>query len=832
MADGPPTAILALLYGIAGILLLAFPPQVAIPKPLGLAALALVAACSLSFLPANWFGLPAWRAAFQAQPVIVLGSLATPQPWHTLEGLGMLVGGIVLGLFLICQPVDRRAHRRLAAGFTLGVGAYAALAIFAARTGWHHPWDRDHLGTFGFLPNRNHVGTLLMLGAIAGVGPFWDGIARRRWIYVVPLGLAIGLISLGILHFNGSRAGAILLFVGFIVWMAGVFRHNVDRRIMISALVMFVLALGIFVTSRSEAWERMLKPGSNAAASPIVTSTLADPTTSSASQATPPLSLELRTLIYKDAFHMIADNPITGVGLGNFRYIFPQYRQESPTERLCLHPESSWLQLAAEGGLLAVIAAAALVILAFLRLRNIPNHPSWAVRWASATAVLMFLMHCLIDVPGHRTATLWPALFLAGLAFRISPNQQTEPQRTPWASRWLFKISGVAFLAAFAWLAGSLLFKTGIPATVEAERARHQVYSLHQQDRREEAIEVAKAALVRTPLAYGLYSQWGTLELTFVDTEQTVDRLFAAERLLEPCFINTAMQEGKAWLAVDSNRSVQLFSEALARAERQKERGDGVTATFREILWICSGTSAVVDRFYPFASGCQSLDTFCKSMKDPAVVYPFTSGTSGNPELLRDWMQYASPEALDKAIAALLTPDLTLASWNNADRRILLRLWYRRGNRETLMQFLREQPSWEEAAWPIVAGDLARQKNFEQAWVIIAEKLRLNSLAVSDVPTLAENVDIPRLRSWRAEQNTPAAALRLASALYKNGEYAEVVQIAKDTLRTSKTSTAPAPLFRLAAASAIRMQQSNSFEIAWICAKTLLQQDDPASAPE
>ena len=801
MAGGPPDTILAILYGIAGLLLLLFPPKVAIPRSFAWAALLLVGAGALSFLPAHFFGVPSWRAAFQAHPDISLGSLATPQPWHTVEGLGMLIAGVILGLFLLCQPVDRRAHRRLAAAFALAIGAFAALAIYAAETGWSHPWDK--IGTFGFLPNRNHVGTLLLMGGIAGAGPFLDGFARRRWIYVISLGVALGVVMLALLNYNGSRAGAVLFFVGSFLWMAGSFRQNVDRRIMISAILLFLFILGIFVTSRAEAWKRLEKMATAPTPAPTeLQNTTFDPAlaSSAAAQSAETLSFDIRLLIYRDTLRMIADNPITGVGLGNFRYIFPRYRQESLSERFCLHPESSWLQLAAEAGVLAIIAAAALAVLAVLRLRGCSDYPGWTVRWASATAVLMFLLHCVIDVPGHRTATLWPALFLAGLAFRVPSNLKVDPKKKPWASRCLFVVSGIALLCAAAWLGGIIPHASRGPATIEAEKARFQAHDLYKQNQREEAIDVLKAALVRTPLAYGLYNLWGNLELTFAETDQTVDSLYADERILEPCFTNTAIQQATTWLPVDPTRSLQLFAEAMARAEKQKQWKHGVKSTYIRILQASTAVPGVADRLLPLAGD--------------------------KPELLLVWMRFASPEALGQAISTLIARDPTLASWSDADRRLFLRLWHQRGDDEALMQNLEAQPAWYEAGWPLIAGRLARQQKYQEAWLVVAEKVHLTEPPSADGASHSNITDISRLRAWFAEQKTRAAALRLAMALFENGDFEEVVMTAKEAdLRSCQS----AKLSRLASLSAARI---NHWGDAWNYAISVINRENRRDIPE
>ena len=47
-------------------------------------------------------------------------------------------------------------------------GAYAGLAIYAKQTGWQYPYAGG--ATFGFLPNRNHTATFLIVGSVLSLG--------------------------------------------------------------------------------------------------------------------------------------------------------------------------------------------------------------------------------------------------------------------------------------------------------------------------------------------------------------------------------------------------------------------------------------------------------------------------------------------------------------------------------------------------------------------------------------------------------------------------------------------------------------------------------------
>ena len=332
-----------------GLLLLLIRPAAPLPRSITFAAFALALGAALAFLPVDWFGRAEWRTTVEAYGNVALGSMVTPQPWHTLQGLGMILAGIAFGLFLLCQPVNGQTHERLAGAFTLGVGAYAGFSIFAACTGWRQP--RDVFGTFGFLPNRNHVGTLLAMGAVSGLGTFWNHMARRRWAQALPLGAAILLIVIATLNFCASRAAAVLLFAGLFLWLAGVFRRTLDRRVALSALVLMLFALAVFITSQTPAMQRLKQT----VPSPDPLNSWDQPGDENLIENSP--SPDFRLLLDRDTCRMIADHPFTGIGLGNYRYLSQQYRDASLSQYLAIHPDNSWLLLAAETGLPATAAA-------------------------------------------------------------------------------------------------------------------------------------------------------------------------------------------------------------------------------------------------------------------------------------------------------------------------------------------------------------------------------------------------------------------------------------------------------------------------------------------
>ena len=467
LADAPPQPILAALLGVTGGLMLAVPPSIPLPRKIGWASLVFFVTSAMAFLPDNWFQEPAWRKTFRSTGEIALSRCSTLQPWHTGWGLILIGAGLLFGLFLLCNPVNRENHFRLATFFTIGIGIYAGVSILAVETGWKHPWAI--IGSFGFLPNRNHVGTLLVMGGVAGLGPLNQAISKKRWGFLILLLIALGGIFTAITVYNVSRAAVPLLMGGCLLWVAGVLGRPLSLKQATFSVGLLGIACYFFIHSNAPSSQRLglLISGKSENSSSIQTSTLALDSVAP-NDFSDIVPFDFRWLIYKDTLDLIADHPVQGVGLGNYRYLIPQYRKASLSENTMLHSDSSVLLIAAETGIPALISVVVLLTLCWLRLKGCAAHHSWNVRWSSAVAFLVFLIHSTFDIPAHRTATLLPALFIAGLAFR-PPSIERINEEGLRLSRFIFSGFGLALLVTAGWLVNWIPIGLNAPLILPVE---------------------------------------------------------------------------------------------------------------------------------------------------------------------------------------------------------------------------------------------------------------------------------------------------------------------------------------------------------------------------
>jgi len=148
----------------------------------------------------------------------------------------------------------------------------------------------------------------------------------------------------GSVIFNGSRGGFIVLIGGgFAYWgFYGVIRQQ--YRYAAIGISFLLISFALFALGGGDLLERFVSLRG------LVEGGAAEDT---------------RVQFYRMTVAMIAGSPLAGFGLGNFEYVFPFYLDFEPLyDRRPVHPESSWLWLASEGGWLMLAAMAiALIVL-------------------------------------------------------------------------------------------------------------------------------------------------------------------------------------------------------------------------------------------------------------------------------------------------------------------------------------------------------------------------------------------------------------------------------------------------------------------------------------
>jgi hypothetical protein len=802
MAPAPAGLLHGVVLAGSGALLVMFRPCRPLPRMVAPAGSALFLWSLAAFLPVSWFGIPEWRSHLVSSGVIDLGTLVSPQPQHTLAGCFLLGASIATGLFLLTQTLEANSRIWLASAFAIGVSAYAALSYYAKATGWMYPGTTRY-GEFGFFPNKNHTASFLMLGGFASLGAFAGWLHNRRFAEAAAVAAAGAVTVTGLVTRCNSRAGTLLFGLGALIWLVRITRRGFERRVIILCWIAAIIVGTIFFAFDSAARGRIEKLATHALGAPGENKiSPLDPNSEAASGRIEDAneSLDFRELIWSDTLKMIRAQPLAGVGLGNFRYVFPQFRNASRTEALCLHPESSLLQLSAEAGLPALAALLWLLAAVIAGTGSSSSRGAWLVRSALATGAAMFLLHCCVDVPGTRVGTLWPAFIVAALALSPDPRSKA-PDAQPSGRGSGFIYIGLLMLGAGLWLLSGGLESAPGSGPAAGFQMQERVFHLHRGGFQDEAIEFATQASRTSPLDPEFYFQWGTLELPLSHTGPLVDSLYLAERLAEPIKTQTPLREAGYWVKFDPAKAIPLFSDALRRA------------SLFHLSTYCTTPEEVYAQVLTLAAGNAQLRGTVKDL------------AAGEPNLLLLWLQAGPPEGTNGEIREILAKDPGLARWDDAARRGLFRLWSERGGRAQLLDALRQIPEWDAAGWPFLAGEAANQKAFQAGCAIIFKYLP----CPAEPEVAQQNQDTEDTELFRArygDRPTPASAEALARAYYRGQDFDAVLQLAEEAAAAKLASPA---MSALAYHAAVR---EGHWDTAWQWAVDFVRQTDASATPE
>ena len=574
----PPEWLHGVLWVGLGALLVFLPPQLQLRGAWWVGGLGLLAGAAMAFLPASWFGVPEWRRALVGLGVDV-GSLVTMQPRQSAEIWAGLALSVTAAWYVLGHRVSNQAHLGLASAVALGLAGYGAVSMWAAGTAPRWAWDPEE--NFGLFGNRNHTATVLVMGVMCALGVLMEGVREKRG-GVAGLGsLALVVCLWGLLGFSSSRAGLLLLLVSGVAWLLGMGKRYLSGRLLVTVLAFSLAAAGAFLgadTSLRQRFERsMSQVEGQALAAAEGGDVLAQP-------------YDFRMLVYGDVLDMLAREPIVGVGLGQFAAVFPQHRERAAILAKCWHPESNWLAVAAEAGLLtAAVLAAVVGGLFWQAFRAGRSHRAWPLTLGTLLAALVVPLHGLFDVPGHHAGIAWLGLVLLALSFRL-PDAPSLPIGR--IGRGGFRAAGLVIL-----LGGlGFLLRSGPTwrpdAKLAAERATATAKVCYERAQLEAsdpighpaevgtdgapidplvvAFEAIEQALRMEPLHPELHYWRGLLAVNFPEGEPIADQAFAVQRVLEPDWPEVPFRQAKAWMPTDPARSLALWRECLVRIKARE----------------------------------------------------------------------------------------------------------------------------------------------------------------------------------------------------------------------------------------------------------------------
>lgn len=629
----------------------------------------------LAFLPQDYFPLPEWRGKLMRVASVPLAESVNPQPWLSWFWWWLLAATCVVYAALLTAPLDSRPLALFLHTAALFVAAYASLAMFSLQTGWKYPFHGG--AVFGFLPNRNHTATLLVVGAVLSFGLMQWRVARGDKGGAVLAALCGAPSLAALLFFSTSRAGVLFLIVGLSLWAVGASKSAVMRARVWSAVWVLAIFLAVlFLAGGSTVRDRLAALWTDAVSVQMEDSGK---------------DVDFRQPVFRDTVRLIADFPLTGTGLGQFRYVFPQYREDSARAANVLHPESDWLMTAAETGLPSALVLATLSVWYLVVCWRARSRSGGMLRWTAASAVAAAVLHGAIDVPWHRVSLGWFLLALAAASVPATGRQVSAPA----LARFVFVVCGMVLMAA----AGFIAFdKTqgSSPVPYSWPEMSESLEQLGRDQRYDEAETAAQDAVRRFPLRYESHYWLAGHLRAFEETGAEVDAAIQAGQAVEPVLAKVAEEQAAILESVDTDKAMQAWGVAIDRAlaidHREGGESGGATAEMvRKALLACGDDTT---RQLALARYCMA-----------------------QPRLLGYWINHASGDAAASLLPQIQSIGIFADSLPAAQRRQVFSRWTATPDAARAVAFMeeREALSVRGEYWPILAKFYAAQGDLPRA---------------------------------------------------------------------------------------------------------------------
>jgi O-antigen ligase len=702
-----------IVFAFLGIYLLARPPRFSLGLAINLALVAFLIWSLLAFLPASWFFQPDWRATYLNDVQISLPTTLSPQPWITLTCLFSFIAGLSW-LYVVCaQQLELREARLQLRLFTAGIVILAAICILfwlrhTSPPFWHN--ERN----FGPFPNRNQTGNLFGLTAIMILACGQDDLrkGRKRWIL---WGMALALIIAAIIV-NFSRAGIGILVAGSALWL-GVFslRQRSPSRIalVVSFLLLLLTALLLFGGQTLERFH--LRHLADAG-----------------------ISGDFRWRIFSDVFQLIHDSPWVGIGLGNFEDVFAIFRAASYSDRRAIHPESDWLWLWTELGWVALVIVVVGLVFIIRKVFPLREGTNQRYRLATLIAAILFALHGLVDVSGHRVGTMFAATFLLGLSLH-RPHSFKPSRSVPI----LFRLLGLILLIVGAsWVVAARGQKL-LPGSVGVTNAK-QLATIDNRERNfTETVAVTTTGLKWAPLDWELYFSRAVAEAQLKQTDNALAD-FRRARYLEQISYELPLAEGNVWLSSQPVLAATAWREALRRAGSER------AGVFARMLNKASLRSPEVSRI---------LAELGVNRHDLAL--PYLSRISG--------------AEFNRALGKVLENDPDLSSFSETEKLALFAFWSERGDAGELSRATTQHPDWLPYAWLGIAKYHASNNDFRAAYELTQRYGDPVAL-----PRISSSASVQELESrFRGAPDNYAIGYELYRAQMQNGRVDDALNTAR-----------------------------------------------------
>lgn len=672
---------------LLGAVMLFFAPQRQLPMMARGGILAALLAPLTAFLPADWTALPEWRTRLVKDWDITLSTTWTPQFHVSLEGwLFMLVCGCWL-FWCFARGFSSDQRRSMLQTLSLG-GCFLCLMSLLEYWGtisipwWprHPSWGQG----FGPFANRNHISSIAAISCVLCATCAFD--AHKRKSRAWSLFLLSMLIPLRLIFVNTSRAGLVLFFVGITLWLGttAMGRGFFKKMTVTASLVLLISTL--LVISSGGLTARLNETGIDGFAS---------------SQG--------RAKIYLQTLEMFASSPWLGFGVNNFPGVFAQFSDVYNLRERPIHPESDFLWLLVDGGLLTLIPVLLVAFWWFSstgpwfgrKRKQRSRQNDRRLRNGTAIACGLGVLHGVFDVPNHGLAYFAFMALLAGIALR--------PRRLPlpssFISRTLARIAAVGVMVLGGLWLGVSQGKNVFPGSSRSQLLAEEGGRLADDGANAQSLALFDEAIRLAPMQYRLYFARAQVRLKLNAPTDEILADFSRARALEPNDTDMCYREGLLWL---------------------DHRPEFAIIPWREIIIRWPGYY-----YSTLLQHSQNHPRLKEQLWDVAT-------TAELKLIYLNWVN--NREEFEHCLRSLLTLQPDLAGLDPVQRERIFRQWYQMGDTKALISALENNRKWRDVGWRILAEHYASNSDFkracETAIPYLPSIVRTAPGTSTDVPTL------------------------------------------------------------------------------------------------
>lgn len=213
---------------------------------------------------------------------------------------------------------------------------------------------QHHFQAEGPLNDRNAFAALINLLWFPATYLFLSARLTTKTSLKILLGIGLFVISLA-LFATSSRGGLLswLLLLPVMLWVA--YRQISSKKLILALLAIIVMSyLCSAKVLHSDIFDRTFQVGSSSQAGELSK----DPSTSA------------RLMLWQSTINIAKDNPVFGTGWGTFVAHYPAYRSPLEYSTYGEFTHNDYLQLASEGGFIALILLLVILVKLIIQLRN------------------------------------------------------------------------------------------------------------------------------------------------------------------------------------------------------------------------------------------------------------------------------------------------------------------------------------------------------------------------------------------------------------------------------------------------------------------------------